>query len=100
MQSLQAIPVVAQTNVGLIVALFSCWHLLDSSPAPATGMMFRLGRLTPGYFRLLQRQMSGEVQVQPYSSIMEPVAMMMAALGLGVSVYSARQMAASCKKRH
>ncbi|MEQ2162261.1 hypothetical protein GOODEAATRI_018016 [Goodea atripinnis] len=48
--------------------------------------MFRLGRLTPGYFRLLQ--------VQPYSSIMEPVAMTMAALGLGVSVYSARQMAA------
>uniref|UniRef100_A0A1A8KV47 Uncharacterized protein n=1 Tax=Nothobranchius kuhntae TaxID=321403 RepID=A0A1A8KV47_NOTKU len=58
-------------------------------------MMIRLGRLTPGYFRLLQRQMSGEVRVQPHCSIMEPVAMAMAALGTGVSVYSARRMARS-----
>lgn len=48
----------------------------------------------------MQRQMSGEVQVQPYSSIMEPVAMTMATLGMGVSLYSARQMAmASGEKR-
>ncbi|CAJ1082978.1 hypothetical protein NQZ68_033557 [Xyrichtys novacula] len=56
-------------------------------------MIIRLGRLTPGYFRLLQRQVSGEVRMQPQSSFIDPIAVTMAALGMGVSLYSARQMA-------
>ncbi|XP_071060899.1 putative transmembrane protein ZNF593OS [Pseudochaenichthys georgianus] len=67
-------------------------------------MILRLGRLTPGYFRLLesnvvhhkymnQRQVSGEVRMQPQSSFINPIAMTMATLGMGVSLYSARQMA-------
>lgn len=56
-------------------------------------MILRLGRLTPGYFRLLQRQVSGEVRLQPQSGLLDPIAMTMAAVGLGVSVYSTRQMA-------
>lgn len=55
-------------------------------------MIIRLGRLTPGYFRLLQRQMSGEVQIQPQSSLIDPIAMTMAAVGMGMSLYSARRM--------
>ncbi|XP_037548992.1 cilia- and flagella-associated protein 69-like [Nematolebias whitei] len=62
----------------------------DEQPEP--GMIFRLGRLTPGYFCLLQRQLSGEVRVQQYCSIMEPVAMTMAAVGMGFSAYSAKKM--------
>ncbi|KAL6099405.1 uncharacterized protein ACO6RY_01234 [Pungitius sinensis] len=56
-------------------------------------MIIRLGRLTPGYFRLLQRQVSGEVRMQPQSNLINPIAMTMAAVGMGVSLYSARQMA-------
>lgn len=39
-----------------------------------------------------QRQMSGEVQIQPQSSLIDPIAMTMAAVGMGVSLYSARRM--------
>ncbi|XP_070840890.1 putative transmembrane protein ZNF593OS [Chaetodon trifascialis] len=67
-----------------------CWLVRE---APAAEMIIRLGRLTPGYFRLLQRQVSGEVRVQPQSSLIEPVAMTMATVGMGVSLYSAKQMA-------
>ncbi|KAG9337156.1 hypothetical protein JZ751_029747 [Albula glossodonta] len=55
-------------------------------------MIIRLGRLTPGYFRLLQRQVAGEVQTQPQDRMVNQVAMMLAILGLGLSYYSARQM--------
>lgn len=41
----------------------------------------------------LQRQVSGEVRMQPQSSLINPIAMTMAAVGMGVSLYSARQMA-------
>lgn len=41
----------------------------------------------------LQRQMSGEVRMQPQSSFIDPIAMTMATVGIGVSMYSARQMA-------
>lgn len=60
-------------------------------------MIIRLGRLTPGYFRLLQRQVSGEVRVQPQSSLIGPIAMTMATVGMGVSLYSAKQMAERVK---
>ncbi|CAL8373425.1 unnamed protein product [Boreogadus saida] len=56
-------------------------------------MIIRLSRLTPGYSRLLQRQVSGEVQVQHQTSFVNPIAMTMAALGLGVSLYSTKRLA-------
>ncbi|KAG5264643.1 hypothetical protein AALO_G00256430 [Alosa alosa] len=56
-------------------------------------MIIRLGRLTPGYFRLLQRQVSGEVRMQPQTGPVNHIAMTMATVGLGMSCYSARQMA-------
>ncbi|KAJ8341047.1 hypothetical protein SKAU_G00333380 [Synaphobranchus kaupii] len=58
----------------------------------AADMIIRLGRLTPGYFRLLQRQVAGEVQTQPQDRMVNQIAMMLAIMGLGLSYYSARQM--------
>ncbi|KAJ7985311.1 hypothetical protein DPEC_G00350760 [Dallia pectoralis] len=63
-----------------------------STPKLTTDMIIRLGRLTPGYFRLLQRQVAGEVQTQPHDRAVNQIAMMLAILGLGLSYYSARQM--------
>lgn len=40
-----------------------------------------------------QRQVSGEVQMQPQTGPVNHIAMTMATLGLGMSCYSARQMA-------
>ncbi|CAL8288531.1 unnamed protein product [Merluccius merluccius] len=57
-----------------------------------TDMIIRLGRLTPGYFRLLQRQVAGEVQTQPHDRAVNQIAMMLAIMGLGLSYYSAKQM--------
>lgn len=37
-------------------------------------------------------QVSGEVQMQPQSRGIDPIAMTMATVGMGVSLYSARQM--------
>ncbi|XP_058233059.1 putative transmembrane protein ZNF593OS isoform X2 [Hemibagrus wyckioides] len=62
-----------------------------SSQAPAN-MIIRLGRLTPGYFRLLQRQVAGEVQSQPQDRSLNQIAMMLAIMGLSLSYYSAKQM--------
>ncbi|XP_044064330.1 putative transmembrane protein ZNF593OS isoform X1 [Siniperca chuatsi] len=55
-------------------------------------MIIRLGRLTPGYFRLLQRQVAGEVQTQPQDRAVNQIAMMLAIMGLSLSYYSAKQM--------
>lgn len=55
-------------------------------------MIIRLGRLTPGYFRLLQRQVAGEVQAQPQDRAVNQIAMMLAIMGLSLSYYSAKQM--------
>lgn len=55
-------------------------------------MIIRLGRLTPGYFRLLQRQVAGEVQTQPQDRTVNQIAMMLAIMGLSLSYYSAKQM--------
>ncbi|KAL0984769.1 hypothetical protein UPYG_G00146700 [Umbra pygmaea] len=57
-----------------------------------TDMIIRLGRLTPGYFRLLQRQVAGEVQTHPHDRAINQIAMMLAIMGLGLSYYSAKQM--------
>ncbi|XP_071325830.1 putative transmembrane protein ZNF593OS [Trachinotus anak] len=58
----------------------------------SAGMIIRLGRLTPGYFRLLQRQVAGEVQTQPQDRAVNQIAMMLAIMGLSLSYYSAKQM--------
>ncbi|KAG7454893.1 ADP-ribosylation factor GTPase-activating 1-like [Solea senegalensis] len=55
-------------------------------------MIIRLGRLTPGYFRLLQRQVAGEVQLQPQDRAVNQIAMMLAIMGLSLSYYSTKQM--------
>ncbi|XP_056235745.1 putative transmembrane protein ZNF593OS isoform X2 [Seriola aureovittata] len=67
---------------------------LPSNPSNTTSvdMIIRLGRLTPGYFRLLQRQVAGEVQTQPQDRAVNQIAMMLAIMGLSLSYYSARQM--------
>lgn len=57
-----------------------------------TNMIIRLGRLTPGYFRLLQRQVAGEVETQPHDRAVNQLAMMLAIMGLSLSYYSAKQM--------
>ncbi|KAM8734497.1 putative transmembrane protein ZNF593OS [Acanthopagrus schlegelii] len=58
----------------------------------AADMIIRLGRLTPGYFRLLQRQVAGEVQTHPQDRAINQIAMMLAIMGLSLSYYSAKQM--------
>lgn len=55
-------------------------------------MIIRLGRLTPGYFRLLQRQVAGEVQPPARDRSVNQIAMMLAIMGLSLSYYSAKQM--------
>ncbi|KAK6326148.1 hypothetical protein J4Q44_G00017930 [Coregonus suidteri] len=61
-------------------------------PRPTADMIIRLGRLTPGYFRLLQRQVAGEVQTQPHDRAVNQIAMMLAIMGLSLSYYSAKRM--------
>ncbi|XP_042346180.1 putative transmembrane protein ZNF593OS [Plectropomus leopardus] len=65
---------------------------VDPSHTTSTDMIIRLGRLTPGYFRLLQRQVAGEVQTQPQDRAVNQIAMMLAIMGLSLSYYSAKQM--------
>ncbi|XP_058853511.1 putative transmembrane protein ZNF593OS [Acipenser ruthenus] len=60
-------------------------------------MLIRLGRLTPGYFRLLQRQVAGEVQTQPKDRMVNHIAMLLAIVGLGLSYYSTRKMTAQAR---
>lgn len=55
-------------------------------------MIIRLGRLTPGYFRLLQRQVAGEIQAPAHDRSVNQIAMMLAIMGLSMSYYSAKQM--------
>ncbi|XP_076868577.1 uncharacterized protein LOC143519240 [Brachyhypopomus gauderio] len=57
-----------------------------------TDMIIRLGRLTPGYFHLLQRQVAGDVQALPPDRSLNQLAMILALLGLSVSFYSAKQL--------
>ncbi|XP_058503273.1 putative transmembrane protein ZNF593OS [Solea solea] len=66
--------------------------LIDRNSSTSGEMIIRLGRLTPGYFRLLQRQVAGEVQLQPQDRAVNQIAMMLAIMGLSLSYYSAKQM--------
>uniref|UniRef100_A0A6I8N1Y4 ZNF593 opposite strand n=1 Tax=Ornithorhynchus anatinus TaxID=9258 RepID=A0A6I8N1Y4_ORNAN len=53
----------------------------------------RFGRLTPGYFRVLQMQVAGELEAEPRDQMVNHVAALLAVLGLSVSFYSARRLA-------
>ncbi|KAE8623842.1 hypothetical protein XENTR_v10005754 [Xenopus tropicalis] len=55
-------------------------------------MIIRLGRLTPGYSRLLQLQVSGELASEPQDRLVNNFAFLLALMGLGLSYYSVRQM--------
>ncbi|KAL0605064.1 Zinc finger protein [Plecturocebus cupreus] len=58
-------------------------------PVPLT-MRFR--RLTPGYFRVLQMQIAGELKAEPRSPLAGVVATVLAVLGLGGSCYAVWKM--------
>ncbi|XP_059424525.1 putative transmembrane protein ZNF593OS isoform X2 [Carassius carassius] len=72
------------TTLGRFVSASSC--------TKTAVMIIRLGRLTPGYFRLLQRQVAGEVQAPTHDRSVNQIAMMLAIMGLSLSYYSAKQM--------
>ncbi|KAM6217703.1 putative transmembrane protein ZNF593OS [Rhynchocyon petersi] len=52
----------------------------------------RFRRLTPGYFRVLQMQVTGELKAEPRSPVAGVVATILAVLGLGGSCYAVRKM--------
>ncbi|KAM5321882.1 putative transmembrane protein ZNF593OS isoform 1-T2 [Glossophaga mutica] len=56
----------------------------------APTMQFR--RLTPGYFRVLQMQVAGELKTEPRSPLAGVVATLLAVLGLGGSCYAVWKM--------
>ncbi|XP_063343443.1 putative transmembrane protein ZNF593OS [Pelmatolapia mariae] len=83
-----------QTLVGLLLVLNQPSSCISFNPphTQLADMIIRLGRLTPGYFRLLQRQVAGQVQAQPQDRAVNQIAMMLAIMGLSLSYYSAKQM--------
>uniref|UniRef100_A0A8C6G8U8 Zfp593 opposite strand n=1 Tax=Mus spicilegus TaxID=10103 RepID=A0A8C6G8U8_MUSSI len=52
----------------------------------------RFRRLTPGYFRVLQMQVAGELKAEPRSLLVGIVATLLAVLGLGGSCYAVWKM--------
>ncbi|XP_059542226.1 putative transmembrane protein ZNF593OS [Myotis daubentonii] len=52
----------------------------------------RLRCLTPGYFRVLQMQVAGELKAEPRSPLAGVVATLLAVLGLGGSCYAVWKM--------
>ncbi|XP_055244488.2 putative transmembrane protein ZNF593OS [Gorilla gorilla gorilla] len=52
----------------------------------------RFRRLTPGYFRVLQMQVAGELKAEPRSLLAGVVATVLAVLGLGGSCYAVWKM--------
>lgn len=56
-------------------------------------MIIRPRRLTPGYFRLLQMQLAAGRGAEPRERALPPMALLLAAAGLCLSLYSARRMA-------
>ncbi|XP_042544421.1 putative transmembrane protein ZNF593OS [Dipodomys merriami] len=52
----------------------------------------RFRRLTPGYFRVLQMQVAGQLKVEPRSRLIGVVATLLAVLGLGGSCYAVWKM--------
>ncbi|RLV88906.1 hypothetical protein DV515_00015190 [Chloebia gouldiae] len=60
-------------------------------------MIIRPRRLTPGYFRLLQMQLAAGRGAEPGGRLLTPLALLLAAAGLCLSLYSARRMADPAK---
>ncbi|XP_054547179.1 putative transmembrane protein ZNF593OS [Talpa occidentalis] len=60
-------------------------------------MQFR--RLTPGYFRVLQMQVAGELKAEPRSTLAGAVATLLAVLGLGGSCYAVWKMVEQQRQR-
>ena len=82
----------AVLNVPCLRVSLSPCLLVSSSPRLLVSSSPRLlVSSSPGL--LVQRQVSGEVQVQHQTSFVNPVALMMAAVGMGVSLYSSRRLA-------
>ncbi|KAB0400489.1 hypothetical protein E2I00_017390 [Balaenoptera physalus] len=92
-----------QTLVSILSVLISAsWYHerhWSSFPLPshrtsgrlaAPTMRFR--RLTPGYFRVLQMQIAGELKAEPRSPLVGIVAALLAILGLGGSCYAVWKM--------
>ncbi|KAM4873518.1 putative transmembrane protein ZNF593OS [Thomomys bottae] len=52
----------------------------------------RFRRLTPGYFRVLQMQVAGELRVEPRNRLIGVMATLLAVLGLGGSCYAVWKM--------
>ncbi|CAO2589454.1 hypothetical protein LEMLEM_LOCUS5418 [Lemmus lemmus] len=52
----------------------------------------RFRRLTPGYFRVLQMQVAGELKAEPRRPLVGTVATLLAVLGLGGSCYAVWKM--------
>nr|KAF6443069.1 hypothetical protein HJG59_000566 [Molossus molossus] len=52
----------------------------------------RLRHLTPGYFRVLQMQVAGELKAEPRSPLVGVVATLLAVVGLGGSCYAVWKM--------
>ncbi|KAL6478304.1 hypothetical protein MHYP_G00141390 [Metynnis hypsauchen] len=56
-------------------------------------MLFRLPRLTPGYIRYLQTQAMQTITHRAGDVVMPRLAVLLGALGIGMSGYSSRQLA-------
>ncbi|XP_053854932.1 putative transmembrane protein ZNF593OS [Vidua macroura] len=70
--------------------------LLPQRPDPAAprlAMIIRPRRLTPGYFHLLQMQLAAGREAEPGGRLLTPLALLLAAAGFCLSLYSARRMA-------
>ncbi|XP_060061570.1 putative transmembrane protein ZNF593OS [Erinaceus europaeus] len=52
----------------------------------------RFPRLTPGYFRVLQMQIAGQLKAEPRSPLVGVMATLLAVLGLGGSCYAVWKM--------
>ncbi|KAG8143138.1 hypothetical protein E2320_000405 [Naja naja] len=60
-------------------------------------MIFRLRRLTPGYFRLLQMQLASGSESESKDRLMNHLALILAIMGLSLSYYSVRQLSEEIK---
>ncbi|XP_069431078.1 putative transmembrane protein ZNF593OS isoform X2 [Ovis canadensis] len=70
---------------------FGPWMSAWTSGRQAAPTM-RFRRLTPGYFRVLQMQIAGELKAEPRSPLAGIVAAVLAVLGLGGSCYAVWKM--------
>ncbi|XP_057591004.1 putative transmembrane protein ZNF593OS [Hippopotamus amphibius kiboko] len=79
-----------QTLVSILRGHGSLAYERTSGRLAVPTMRFR--RLTPGYFRVLQMQIAGELKAEPRSPLVGIVAALLAVLGLGGSCYAVWKM--------